>query len=89
MMLQLQMIYYYSIFQIPKLYKNGVIDPNAVLKGANIFEVEISTFKVNDIFKIKIHSTEEKYNSVFSNTITICSIKSLKGLDFFIYNNKC
>ena len=77
------------MFQVPKLYKNGVIDPNAIinynaiLKSANVLKTEY--FKVNDTFGIKIHSTEEKYNSQFSNIIHINEIfHDENGLEFFL-----
>ena len=41
-------------------------------------------FKVNDTFGIKIHSTEEKYNSQFSNIIHIDYINhDENGLELF------
>ena len=44
-------------------------------------------FKVNDTFGIKIHSTEEKYNSQFSNIIHIDEIyhdEGFIGLELFL-----
>ena len=70
------------------MYKNGVIDPNAIinynaiLKSANVLTTE--NFKTNDTFGIKIHSTEEKYNSPFSSIIQIDKIfHSNDGLEHF------
>ena len=64
------------------LFKNAATDPNAYLTSSNVFITE--NFKVNDTFGIKNFSTEEKYNSPFSNIKQIAKIRHTEdGLEFF------
>ena len=53
-------------FQVPKLYKNGVLDTN----GRETTATYIKTINANprDVFRVKIHSTEAKYNGPFSDS---------------------
>ena len=78
--------------QVPRLYRNGVIDWNAVLLienkslcPNNTYCFKVEYIDVNDVFKVKIHSTEGKYNSPFSNYIRIDKIRRTKWeLVFFL-----